>query len=93
MAAFVVALPELAQGVLTPYIPNLEIHVCKTDRGDILADCWDGALGGWRVLGEVYGFDGAEEGGFAGVVEAEEEDGVFCVRGGLAVLGSENQGM
>jgi hypothetical protein len=47
-----------------------------------LADGRDGFQVRRRVGGEVEGFDLFVEGGFAGVVEAEEEDGVFCwVRG------------
>lgn len=42
-----------------------------------MPDCGDGLEVGMRVWG-VCGFDLFEEGGFAGVVEAEEEDGVFC---------------
>ena len=41
-----------------------------------------GGGGGAGGGGEgVEGFDGVEEGGFAGIVEAEEEDGVFCWKG------------
>ena len=46
--------------------------------------------------GQVEGFDGREEGGFAGVVEAEEEDGVFCWGGrgwGLVVGWEVGEGM
>lgn len=64
--------------MLAPYIPDLEIHVAEIDDRDVLADGGDGFLGGGRGGGEVERFDGGEEGGFAGVVEAEEEDGVFC---------------
>ena len=45
---------------------------------------------------KVEGLDGGEEGGFAGVVEAEEEDGVFFEgrrRKGLALMaGREEHG-
>ncbi len=34
-------------------------------------------MGGGGGGGEVEGFDGGEEGGFSGVIEAEEEDGVL----------------
>jgi len=64
--------------VLPAYVPDLEIHVAEIDGRDVLADGGDGFLGCGRGGGEVEGFDGGEEGGFAGVVEAEEEDGVFC---------------
>lgn len=68
--------------MLPAYIPDLEIHVWEGNSSDILADGGDGVLcgGGGRGGGGegVEGFDGVEEGGFAGVVEAEEEDGVFC---------------
>ena len=82
MAAAVIALPEVAQGVLSADIPELEIHVREIDGSDVLADGGDGFRGGEGVRGEVEGFDAGEEGGFAGVVEAEEEDGVFCLGGG-----------
>lgn len=65
--------------MLPAHIPDLEIHVAEIDRRDVLAHGGDGFLGGWRRGRQVEGFDGGEEGGFAGVVEAEEEDGVFCV--------------
>jgi len=64
--------------VLPAYVPDLEIHVAEIDGRDVLADGGDGFLGGGGGGGEVEGFDGGEEGGLAGVVEAEEEDGVFC---------------
>lgn len=38
------------------------------------------------MRGVVEGLDAAEEGGFARVVEAEEEDGVFCGSVRLGVL-------
>lgn len=79
----VVARPHGPQGVLAAYVPDLEIYVVEGDGGYVLADGGDGGFvrGGGVV---VEGFDGGEEGGFAGVVEAEEEDGVFCA-GGLLV--------
>ena len=43
-----------------------------------MPDGRDGFAGWGGVGGEVEGFNGGEEGGFARVVEAEEEDGVFC---------------
>lgn len=64
--------------MLPAYIPDLEIHVAEIDGRDVLADGGHGFLGGGRGGREVVGFDGGEEGGFAGVVEAQEEDGVFC---------------
>jgi len=63
--------------VLPAYVPDLEIHVAEIDGRDVLANGGDGFLSGRGGGGEVEGFDGGEEGGFAGVVEAEEEDGVF----------------
>lgn len=47
----------------------------EEDCGYVLADCWDG-FEVW-VGGAEGGFYLFEEGCFAGVVEAEEEDGVF----------------
>ena len=77
MAALVVAGPQLPEGVLAAYVPDFQVHIWQGYSGDILADGGDGFLGGGRRGGEVEGFDGGEKGGFAGVVEAEEEDGVF----------------
>ena len=83
MTACVVARPQLPQRVLPAYVPDLEVHVWQGDGRDILTDGRDGFLGDGGGGGEVEGFDGGEEGGFTGVVEAEEEDGVFwvCVLG------------
>lgn len=72
----IVARPHGAQGVLAAHVPDLEVRVFEGDGGDVLADCGHGGFGGWGG-GVVEGFDGGEEGCFAGVVEAEEEDGVF----------------
>lgn len=77
MARAVIALPEFAQTVLTPDIPYLEIHIRKCYRRDILADCWDRLKLRCRVRGEVERLDLLVEGGFAGIVEAEEENGVL----------------
>ena len=63
--------------MLAAYVPDLEVHVWKGDCADILADGGDGGFGGGGG-GGVEGFDCGEEGCFAGVVEAEEEDGVLC---------------
>lgn len=65
--------------MLAAYVPDLEVHVVEGDGGDVLADGGDGGFVGYGVV-VVEGFDGGEEGGFAGVVEAEEQDGVFCGR-------------
>jgi hypothetical protein len=78
MAGCVIALPELAQRVLPSNIPDLEVHVGQRDGGDILADCRYGFEFGGGVGGEEERFHLFVEGGFTGVVEAEEEDGVFC---------------
>ena len=96
VAAAVVALPELPQRVLSAHVPDLEVHVRQRDGGDILADGRHGLDSGEGVVGEVEGFDGGEEGGFAGVVQAEEEDGVLCARnrwsvGGVKVSGKEGK--
>lgn len=76
----VVARPHGAQGVLPAHVPDLEVHVVEGDGGDVLADGRDGGLAGCGGV-VVEGFDGGEEGRFAGVVEAEEEDRVLykCV--------------
>jgi hypothetical protein len=79
VARRVVALPQAAQAMLAADVPYLEvdgrIRGWEFDGCDVLAD------GGYGfevwVRGRVRGFDLFEEGGFAGVVEAEEEDGVF----------------
>ena len=62
--------------MLAAHVPDLEVHVVEGDGGDVLADGGDGGFGGRGVV-VVEGFDGGEEGGFAGVVEAEEQDGVL----------------
>lgn len=67
--------------MLASNIPDLEVHVVERDGSDVLADGWDGGFGGptyGRAGIIVEGFNGGEESGFAGVVEAEEEDGIFC---------------
>ena len=64
--------------MLTPYVPDFEIHVGHRDCRDILSDCWNRfQVGGWSVR-EEEGFDLFVEGGFASIIEAEEEDGIFC---------------
>ena len=71
--------------MLATNIPDFEIHVRESNGGDILTNCGNGFGCGEGMVGEVEGFDGGEEGGFAGVVQAEEEDGVFCwERGGVS---------
>ncbi len=83
MAATVVALPEAAQAVLTADVPYLEVDGWvwrgESDGSDVLAD------GGYgfkvRMRGGVGGFYLFEERGFAGVVEAQEEDRVFWFDG------------
>lgn len=77
VADFVVARPHGPQGVLAAHVPDLEVDVGKVDGADVLTDGGDGGFVGERG-GAVEGFDGREERRFAGVVEAEEEDGVFC---------------
>ena len=62
--------------MLAAHVPDPQVHVREGDCGDVLTDGGDGGFGGERG-GGVEGFYGGEEGGFAGVVEAEEEDGVF----------------
>lgn len=65
--------------MLPAYIPDLEIEVLRCGERDgsyVLANCGDGFE--VRVVVGEGGFYLFEEGGFAGVVEAEEEDGVFC---------------
>ena len=92
----VVGGPDVAERVLAADVPDLEVHVWEVEGGDVLADGWDGGFGGgqgvccvWRRGGggggRVEGFEGVEERCFAGVVQAEEEDGVFC--GGAVSLG------
>lgn len=65
--------------MLAAHVPDLEVHVVEGDGGDVLADGRDGRFAG-RGGVVVEGFDGGEERGFAGVVQAEEEDGVLCGR-------------
>ena len=79
MTDFEIARPHAAQGVLPAYVPDLQVDVVDGYGGDVLADGGDGGFGWrrWRGGGRVEGFDAVEEGRFAGVVEAEEEDGIF----------------
>lgn len=78
MAAAVVARPQPPQAVLAAHVPDFEVQVRQRDGRDVLPDRRDRLeRWGW-VRGQVEGFDLREESGFAGVVEAEEEDGVFC---------------
>jgi hypothetical protein len=90
MTARIIALPELPQTVLAPHVPYLEIHVRKGDGRHILAYGGDGLEFWGGRGGEVEGFDLFVKGGFAGVVEAEEEDRVFC---GLLVKGRDELGV
>ena len=84
----VVGCPHAAEGVLAAYVPDFEVYVVEGDGGDVLADGGDGGFWGvGRGGGGVEGFYGGEEGGFAGVVEAEEEDGVFCCFGDGGLVG------
>jgi hypothetical protein len=83
MRTLVVALPQPSQAHLPADVPDPEVHVRQGDGGDILADGRHRVAGGGgggglavRVKG-VECFDLREEGGFAGIVEAEKEDGVF----------------
>lgn len=74
--------------MLAAHVPDLEVHVVEGDCGDVLADGGNGGFGrGGGVV--VEGFDGGEEGRFAGVVEAEEEDGVFCLVREVGSVGLE----
>lgn len=82
----VVARPHGSQRVLPAHVPDLEVHVVEGDGGDVLADGRDGGLG-WYGGVVVEGFDGGEEGRFAGVVEAEEEDRVLCSSSALVFSG------
>lgn len=72
-------MPEPAERVLASYVPDLEIHIGEGDGRDVLTDGGDGVeFGGCGGgVGAEEGFDLFVEGGFAGIVEAEEEDGVF----------------
>lgn len=66
--------------MLAAHVPDLEVHVVEGDGGYVLPDRGHGGFAGggqWGGVVVVEGFDGGEEGRFAGVVEAEEEDGVF----------------
>lgn len=81
VAAVVVALPQLAQGVLAAHVPDLEVHVGQGQGRDILADGGHGLELGRGRVGQVHGLDLFVKGGLAGIVEAEEDDGVFCGNG------------
>ena len=84
MRALVVALPQPPQAQLSAHIPDLKVHVREGDGGEVLANGRDGVASGSGRLGiarggeGVEGFDLREEGRFARIVEAEEEDGIFC---------------
>jgi hypothetical protein len=63
--------------VLAANVPQLQVHVRQGDGGHVLADGGHGLeLGGGRV-GDEEGLDLLVEGCLAGIVEAEEDDGVF----------------
>lgn len=68
--------------MLSANIPYLEVNGWvrwwEFDGRDVLADSGHG-FQVW-VRGGVGGFDLFEERGFAGIVEAKEEDGVFWGR-------------
>lgn len=64
--------------MLPTHIPDLEIHIVEIDQADVLPDGGHGVDFCGTVGWVVEGFDLLEEGGFAGIVEAEEEDGVLC---------------
>lgn len=64
--------------MLSAHVPQLEVHVWHGYGGDILPD------GGYSlelrvgVRGQEERFHLFVEGGFASIIETEEEDGVFC---------------
>lgn len=76
VADLIIRRPHAPERVLPAHVPDLEVHVREGDGSHILADGWHGGFAGWRGVG-VEGFYGGEERGFAGVVEAEQEDRVF----------------
>ena len=76
MADRIVARPHAAKGVLATYIPNLQVHFWKGYCSDVLADSRDGGFTRRSGIGEES-FDSGEEGGFACIVKAEEEDRIF----------------
>lgn len=73
--------------MLAADVPYLQVYGRiwwgELDGRDVLADGGDGLEVG--VRGRVGGFNLLEEGGFARVVEAEEEDRVFFFAGGVEV--------
>ncbi len=77
MAGCVVALPEFPEGVLPTHVPDLQVHIWQGDGRHILTYRRHGLEFRRGVGGEEEGFDLFVEGGFAGIVEAEEEDGIF----------------
>ena len=59
--------------MLAANVEEFEGEVGERDGGDVLAYGWRGrAAGDGGLRWEKEGFDFVEEGGFAGVVEAEE---------------------
>ena len=63
--------------MLAPYIPDFKVHVRQGNGGHILANCGYG-FEFWRRVGrQEERFHLLMKGSFAGIVEAEKEDGVF----------------
>lgn len=77
MAGRVIALPELAESVLTADVPDLEVHVWEGQGGHVLADGGHGVELGIWLAGQEEGLCLLVEGRLAGIVETEEDDGVF----------------
>jgi hypothetical protein len=69
---------------LPAHIPDLEVHIWQSDGADILPYRWDCFQFWGGVLRVEKRFDLFMEGGFAGIVEAEEDYRVFCCQSLLA---------
>ena len=99
MRGFVITVPQPPQTLLTPHVPDLEIHVRQINGGHVLAHRGHGVARGRRGWGLTLGSaavgvcgrgveqrpDLVEQGGFARVVQTEEEDGVLFFAGGVEI--------
>lgn len=73
--------------MLAANVPELDVHVWQRYGRDVLADGGDRLELRLGRIGEVHGFDLFVEGCLAGIVEAEEDDGVFYMRKDAALDG------
>jgi hypothetical protein len=62
--------------VLTSYVPDLEVALVEVDQADILSNSGD-RVQSRIVFRVIQALDLLKQSSFAGVVQSEEEDGVF----------------